>query len=142
MAGIAPAPFSNHLKRVSCATLSTEHPQSSVLRFVGGGVSKEHYSSLQPHHWVTMLTCSSNNLSMLSGVFKRLRCVQRSDWRLAFRFLRESKLINVKKNCFVLFCLFFGAWQFCPRFATIKELELRPMLLSKPSKNVDKQIPE
>ncbi len=101
MAGIAPVPFSNHVKCVSCATLSTEHPQSSVLRFVGGGVSKEHYTSLQPHHWVTMLTCSSNNLSMLSSVFKRLRCVQRSDWRLAFRFLHESKSINVR---FLSFC--------------------------------------
>lgn len=106
-AGIAPIPFSDHLKCVSCATLSTEHPQSSVLRFVGGvgGVSKEHYTSLEPHHWVTMLTCSSNNLSMLSSVFKRLTCVQRSDWRLAFRSLHESKSINVSflSFCFVCF---------------------------------------
>lgn len=108
MAGIAPVPFLNHHRRVSYATLSTEHPQSSVLRFVRGvgGVSKEHYSSLQPHHSVTMLTCSSNNLSMRSGVFKRLRCVQRSDWRLAFRFLHESKLINVSFFFFCRFVLF------------------------------------
>lgn len=106
-AGIASAPFSNHLTRFSCAPLSTEHPQSNALRWGGwgdGAFSKEHYTSLQPHHRVTMLTCSSNNLSTLSNVFRRLRCVQRSDWGLAFRSLHESKLINA--SFFFFFCRF------------------------------------
>lgn len=52
--------------------------------------------------------------------------------------------LNRLTYVFLSFCFdcFFGAWQFRPRFATIKGLELRPILLSKPSKNVDKQIPE
>lgn len=132
----------SHASPVPRLAQNTHNP---VLYGEGGGAfSKEHYTYLQPHHRVTMLTCSSNNLSTLSNVFRRLRCVQRSDWGLAFRSLHESKLINVSFFFFlvVLFCLFFGAWQFCPRFATIKGLELRPVLLSKPSKNVDKQIPE
>ncbi len=87
---------------------NTHNPVFYGLSGGARGVSKEHYSSLQPHHWVTMLTCSSNDLSMLSGVFKRLRCVQRSDWRLAFRFLHESKLINVSFFFVVCFVCFLG----------------------------------
>lgn len=42
----------------------------------------------------------------------------------------------------MLFCVFFGPLQFCPRHASLKRLALRTVRLSKPSKNVDKQIPE
>lgn len=129
-----------HDSQITFIQLGAEHPQFSAFRV--GESSKEHYHTfLQPHHWVKMLRCSSNNLSTLYGVFKRLRCVQRSDWRLAFKSLHNFKSINLS---FLLFCFvrFFGPRQFCPRYAFIKRLELGPVRLSKPSKNVDKQIPE
>ncbi len=58
MAGIAPVPFSNHVKCVSCATLSTEHPQSSVLRFVGGVGGGSLKNIIPPYSHIIGLQCS------------------------------------------------------------------------------------
>lgn len=57
-AGIASAPFSNHLTRFSCAPLSTEHPQSSALRWGWGWGGRSLKNIIPPYSHIIGLQCS------------------------------------------------------------------------------------